>query len=197
MLRLRSIATLNTDLFFRTLRDTMSEFAFSKTHGAHSLFDIMNPTLEPVPPATIDQLNEMSDLAGYFVLCFASAAALADKKDVFAVFINRLAGASGFHLKDDLVASLNDGAVPSDFSTAHACRLFEIVNSDEKIGSLTPVEVFETAYRTMEVAKQSANRRSLGPTMLSWLELHWEYIWSRQRFHWFCHVNSSKLIYFT
>ena len=178
----RSIATLNTDLFFRTLRDTMSEFAFSKTHGVHSAFDIMNPTFEPVPPATIDQLKEMSDLAGYFVLCFASAAALADKKDVFTVFTNRLAGASGFRLKDDLVASLNDGAVPSDFSTAHACRLFEIVNSDEKVGSLTPVEVFETAYRTMEVAKQSANRRSLGPTMLSWLELHWAYIWSRQRF---------------
>jgi hypothetical protein len=142
----------------------------------------MNPTFEPIPLATNDQLDEMSDLAGYFVLCFAGSAVLADKKDVFAVFTSRLAGASGFRLKNNLVASLTIGAAPSDFSTAHACRLFNIANSDKSIGSLTPVEVFETAFRTMEVAKQSANRRSLGPTMLSWLELQWAYIWSRQRF---------------
>lgn len=178
----RAVSTLNIDLFFDALRHTMSEFAFSKSNFGGKPFDIENPTFARIPPATPAQLEEMRDLAGLFVLCFASAAIFNGRSDIFTALASRLKGASGFRLSDKLVSSLVSGAGSSDFSSSLAYHLFQLSNAEEPVGMLSPHQMFEVAYRAMEIAKSTANRQAFGPAILGWLSAQWKYIWDSQRF---------------
>ena len=127
-------------------------------------------------------MNELRDLAGYYVLLFASTLILRGHLSVFTTFVSRLGEEEGFCLSTALLNSLTSGADPVDSSPELAFYLHHLSQERKNLRVFSPSKIFVVASHAMETAKITGYRQIFGPMILNWLIAQWQYIREHQRF---------------
>ena len=90
--------------------------------------------------------------------------------------------ASGFSVRPEVLDRLQSEGPTPDFHTDLAKLLLmeRFVATGEQQG--TPRQVFEVAFKSLQVAQQIGSYRIIADSLVPWLKQRWAFVWDRQRF---------------
>ncbi|AGI68486.1 hypothetical protein OAN307_c29340 [Octadecabacter antarcticus 307] len=179
----KAITLLDTRLFISALRDTISYFSFVQSNGTISGgLDIKDITYGTFPLATTVQQAKLQNLTEQFILLFCANFLFKGNALEMLPAAMEIAEASGFSIRPEVLDRLRtDGPTP-DFHTDLAKLLLieRLVATADRQG--TPRQVYEVAFKSLQVAQQIGNYRVFAESLIPWLEQRWAFIWDRQRF---------------
>lgn len=178
----KAMTRLDIKQFIDALKDTISIFAFAKASDYISEgLDIKKVTYGTFPLATVDQQEKFRDLTEQFILLYFSMCILKDTASI-AEAVQKLAVSSGFSVRPVLLDCLQSKGTANDFYTDFAQLVLEHANSVSGTQKVSPREVFEFAYKVLEMGKTTGTYRLFSESLLPWLEQKWKFIQQHQRF---------------
>ncbi|MDE4099901.1 hypothetical protein [Phaeobacter gallaeciensis] len=179
----KAIATSNSVLFAQALRETVANLSYVQANGGHQKsFNIENPTYGQVPAASREQQSALRDLSEQFVLLFCVNCILLGNVGEINQVIEKLASASGFSIRPELLDRLQSSGPTPDFYTDFSQLVFRerlVAESDEHG---TPHQMFELAFKALQIAQQTSQYRLVAEALLPWILERWDFVWERQRF---------------
>ncbi|MEQ9210353.1 MAG: hypothetical protein RLN96_11015 [Pseudomonadales bacterium] len=179
----KAIATSNSVLFVQALRETVANFSYVKVNGGHKKsFNIEKPTYGQVPAASSEQQSALRDLSEQFVLLFCVNCVLLGNVGQIKQVIEKLASASGFSIRPELLDRLQSSGPTHDFYTDFSQIILResLVAGSAEHG--TPRQMFELAFKALQIAQQTSQYRLVAEALLPWILERWDFVWERQRF---------------
>ncbi len=179
----KAMTRLDTKLFIDALKDTISYFAFVQASGDRfGRLDIMNVTYGTFPLATNEQQKMLRELTEQFVLLYFAMCVLKDDVGSITDALRELAVSSGFVVRPALLDRLQSRGPVDDFYEEFAQLVLAHADSLSDTQKVSPRQVFELAFKVLQMAKATSNYRLFSESLLSWLEKRWQCIWESQRF---------------
>lgn len=179
----KATTRLDAKLFIDALKETISYFAFVQASGDRfGGLDIKNVTYGTFPLATNDQQENLRDLTEKFVLLYFAMCIL--KEDIASIeeALRELASASGFVLHPVLMERLQSSGPVEDYHQGFAQLILVLASGLSESRVVSPRQVFELAFKILQMAQVTGNYRLLSDNLLPWLKKRWKLIWERQRF---------------
>lgn len=191
----KAFTLLDAELFVTALRETVAEFAYLKEHGDYkNSFDIKNVTYGSLPVPTLEQQVGISDLTEQFVLCFVSKCIFAESVAGLDHLVDALEKGQGFKVRKELLNSLQGRGSTTDYNTSVAALLAIHRCAIEKKETLSPAQVFELAFKALQIGGSTNNIHVMAKTAFEWLHAKWIFIWDHQRFQLRCPAFHEKSI---
>ena len=179
----KALSRLDARLFIKALRDTISIFAFAKAKGGLSRgLDAKEVTYGTFPLATEGQREELRDLSEQLVLLYCATCILKGEFASIPAALRELTDANGFLVRPVIIDCLQGNGPDEDFHTRFANLVLTHTKGTPETSSASPREVFELAFRTLQMAQQAEHYRLVAENLLPWLVQRWSFIWERQRF---------------
>ena len=179
----KAIATSDSVLFTHALRETVANFSYVQANGGHQKsFNLENPTYGQVPAASSEQQSALRDLSEQFVLLFCVNCVLIGNLGEIDRVIEKLAKASGFSIRPELLDRLQSFGPTPDFYTDFSQLVLRERLVVETTEQGTPRQMFELAFKALQIAKQTSHYRLVAEALLPWVVERWEFVWERQRF---------------
>ncbi|MCK5245181.1 MAG: hypothetical protein KAJ90_07920 [Desulfobacterales bacterium] len=179
----KAFTLIDTALFVTALRETVAMFAYFKEQGDYkNSFDIENLTYGSLPVPTLEQQAGISDLTEQLVLCFFSNCIFSESVAELDQLIDALEKGQGFKVRKELLNSLRGHGSTADYNTSVAALLDIHRRAIDQNGTLSPAQVFELAFKALQVAGQTNNIRVVAKSAFEWLDTKWTFILEHQRF---------------
>jgi hypothetical protein len=179
----KAFTLLDIELFLAALRETVAEFAYVKEQGDYkNSFDIENVTYGSFPLPTLEQQAGIADLTEQFVLCFVSNCIFVGRVAQVDQLVDALEEGQGVKFRKELLDSLRGSGFTTDYNTSVAALLAIHRNAINKNETLSPAQVFELAFKALQVADLTNNIRVMAKYAFEWLNEKWTFIWERQQF---------------
>ena len=170
-------------LFVTALRETVAEFAYVKKQGDYrKSFDIENVTYGSLPVASFEQQAGVSDLSEMYVLCFVSNCIFSESVAELDQLIDALEKDQGFKVRKELLNSLRGHVSTADYNSSLAALLFIHRRAIDQNETLSPAQVFELAFKALQVAIHTRMIRVVAKSAFEWLNAKWIFILEHQRF---------------
>jgi len=99
-----------------------------------------------------------------------------------AAVLSELTGASGFSVRAIVQDRLQSEGPVEDFYTDFAVLIFAFAHGAPEAQGGSPRQVFEIAFKALQMAQQIGSYRLVAEALLPWLAERWAFIWERQRF---------------
>ena len=179
----KALSRLDAKLFVEALQDTISSFAYAKAKGGYSAgFDIINLTYGTFPIATKEQQEDLRDMTEWYVLIYCATCVLKDHFASIPVVLRELTDVNGFLVRPVLIDRLQSNGPAEDYYTGFAKLILTHSKGTPEAPSGSPREVFELAFKTLQIAQQTSNYKLVAENLLPWLVQRWSFILERQRF---------------
>ncbi len=179
----KALSQLDVNLFVEALQDIISFFAFARAKGKGSTgFDFKNPTYGTLPIATKDQQEELQDMSEKLVLLYLTTCVLKDHFASIPVALRELTGVNGFLVRPVLIDHLQSNGPAEDYFTVFASLILANSQGTPEAPSGSPREIFELAFKALEVAQQTGYYKLVAENLLPWLVQRWLFILQHQRF---------------
>jgi hypothetical protein len=179
----KAFALLNTALFIEALRETVAMFAYVKTQGDYrNSFDLENVTYGSLPVPTSEQQTGIYDFSELLVLCFVSNCIFAESVAEIDQLLDPLEECRGFKIRKELLNSLRGNGSSTDYNCSLAVLLFHHRCAIDKKETLSPKQIFELAFKVLQIAKQINKFTIIAKPAFEWLSAKWLFIWNHQRF---------------
>lgn len=179
----KAFTLLDTKLLVTALRETVAMFAYVKERGDYkNCFDIENVTYGSIPTPTLKQQADISDLTEQVVLCFFSNCIFAESVSELDQLLDALEEGQGFKVRKELLDSLRGSGSSADYNTSLADLLSNHRSTIVKKGIISPAQVFELAFKALQIADQTNNIQVMAKRAFEWLSSKWTFIWDHQRF---------------
>lgn len=170
-------------LFVTALRETVAEFAYVKERGDYTKsFDIQNITYGSLPIASYEQQISLSDHSEMFVLCFISNCIFSESVAEIDQLKIALEKDQGFKVRKEFLNAFEGHPSTSDYNISLAALLFIHRRSIDKNETLTPTQIFELAFKALQVAIHTKMIRVVAKSAFKWLNAKWIFILEHQRF---------------
>ena len=181
-----ALSRLDAKLFVEALQDTISFFAYAKAKGGCSAgFDIINVTYGTLPIATKEQQEDLREMTERFVLIYCATCVLKDHFASIPVVLRELTDGNGFLIRPVLIDRLQSNGPAEDYYTGFANLILTHSKGTPEVPSGSPGEVFELAFKALEMAQKTSNYKLVAENLLPWLVQRWSFILERQRFQLF------------
>ena len=182
--KMRKAFTLcDTKLFVEALRETAAEFAYVRGKGDYkNSFNIENVTFGSFPVPTLEQQDGLSNLTEQLVLCFVSNCIFLEQIADLEQLITSLEVCQGFKVRKELLSALRGHGLDTDYNTSMAALLAVHRSALSKNGTLPPRQIFELAFKTVQVAGPTNNIHVISKFGFEWLCAKWTFIFEHQRF---------------
>jgi len=179
----KAFTLLDRELFVAALRETVAEFAYAKKQGDYrKSFDIENVTYGSLPVPTLEQQAGISYLTEQFVLCFVSNCIFSESVEELDQLIDALEKGQGFKVRKELLNSLRGHGSTTDYNTSLAGLMVIHRRAIDQNETLSPAQVFELAFKALQVAGQTNSIRIVAKSAFEWLNAKWTFILEHQRF---------------
>jgi hypothetical protein len=179
----KALSQCDAKLFVAALQETISHFAFAKAKGGTSGgFDIMNVTYGTYPTATEEQQEDLRDLTEQFVLIFCAVCVFKGDFASSTEALSKLTNASGFAIRPVLIDCLQSTGPAEDRYTDFANLVHICTQGTSEAPGGTPRQVFELAFKVLQMAQQTRNYKLIIEVLLPWLVQRWGFVWENQRF---------------
>ncbi|MBW6390061.1 hypothetical protein [Billgrantia antri] len=179
----KSMTRLDAKFFIDALKDTISCMAFARTsHKRPGGLDIKNLSYGTLPLATKDQQEDLRDLTEQMVLLYFAMCIIKEDVDKIEEALQELDSASGFELRSVLINHLQSSGMVEDYYQDFAKLIREHARGLSESQAVSPRQVFELAFKVMQIANATGNSRLVGEHLLPWLQKKWKFILGRQRF---------------
>ena len=179
----KAFTLIDSELFVEALRDTVAELIYVKMHEDYrKSFNIQNVTYGSMPVTTPEQQAAFSEITETFVLCFVSNCIFSECVTKIDYLIDALEKGQGFKVRRDFIISLRGSGSIVDFSTSMAALLAIHRRAIDQNGTLTPAQVFDLAFKTIQVVGQTNLTRVVAKFAFEWLNTKWAFILEHQRF---------------
>jgi len=179
----KAFTLLDIELFVVALRETVAYFAYAKEQGDfRKSFDLENVTYGSLPVPTSESQADASNLTELLVLCYAFNCIFLGSIAELDQLIDTLENGDGFKVRKELLNSLRGHNSISDHNTSMAMLLFTHRRAIDQNVALLPTQVFELAFKALQVASQADNMRVVAKSAFTWLNTKWIFILEHQRF---------------
>ena len=179
----KALSQCDAKLFVTALRETIAYFSFAKRNGSLTGgLDAKNVTYGTFPSPTKEEQESLRDLTEQFVLVFCAISVCKGNFQSIALVRSELTGASGFSVRSALLDRLQSEGPVDDFYTEFAVLLFACAQGTPEAQSCSPRQLFEVAFKALQISQQTASFKLVAEALLPWLVESWAYIWERQRF---------------
>jgi len=179
----KSFALLDTELFVSSLRETVAELAYFNGQGdSKNSLDIENVTYGSYPVPTVEKQAGISSLTEQFVLCFFLNCFFKEIVVDLDWLVVALEGGQGFKVRKEFLNSLQGRGSAIDHITSVAALLAIHRRALDKSGVLLPMQIFELAFKALQIAGQTTNIRVMAKPAFEWLSAKWTFISDHQRF---------------
>ena len=179
----KALSRLDAKLFVEALQDTISSSAYAKAKGGCSAgFDIINLTYETFPIATKEQQEDLREMTEWYVLIYCATCVLKDQFTSIPVVLRELTDVNGFLVRPVLIDRLQSNGSAEDYYTGFANLILTHSKGTPEVPSGSPREVFELAFKVLEMAQKTSNYKLVAENLLPWLVQRWSFILEHQRF---------------
>ena len=179
----KALSRLDAKLFVEALQDTISFFAFAKAKGGRSGgLDSRKVTYGTFPIATKEQQEDLREMTERFVLIYCATCVLKDHFASIPVVLRELTDVNGFLVRPVLIDRLQSNGPAEDYYTGFANLILTNTKGTPEAPSGSPREVFELAFKTLQIAQQTNNYKLVAENLLPWLVQRWSFILEHQRF---------------
>ncbi len=179
----KAMTCLDAKLFKVALKDTISDLAYLQANGGYKgSFDIKNVTYGRIPSANKMQQDQLSDLTEQFTLLFSSMGILKDEANSITAVLQEIAGSTNFTIRPELLDRLTSVGPSKDFNTDFAQLILAHGLASSEPQRVSPRQVFELAFKTLQMAQRTGTYKLFTVNALPWLEQHWQFVWQKQRF---------------
>lgn len=179
----KALSRCDATLFSTALKETIAYFAFARASGSPTGgLDIKNVTYGTFPAPTKEQQENLRDLTEQFVLLFCATSVFRGNFGSVAAVGSELTGASSFSVRSTLLDRLQSEGPAEDFYTDFAGLVFACTRGTPGAHSASPRQVFEIAFKTLQIAQQTGNYNFVAEALRPWLIERWAFILERQRF---------------
>ena len=179
----KALSRLDAKLFVEALQDTISFFAFAKAKGGRSGgLDSKEVTYGTFPIATKEQQEDLREMTERFVLIYCATCVLKDHFASIPVVLRELTDVNGFLVRPVLIDRLQSNSPAEDYYTGFANLILTNTKGTPEAPSGSPREVFELAFKTLQIAQQTDNYKLVAENLLPWLVQRWSFILEHQRF---------------
>lgn len=179
----KAFTLLSIPLFFAALRETVAELAYFREHGGiKKRFDPMNVTYGSFPDPTLEQQAGLCNLTEQFVLCFISNFIFTESVENIDHLLKTLEGVQGVKVRNEVLGCLRGYGSTTDYNTAMASLLATHRNAIDNNETLLPEQVFELAFKGLQIGVQTNNIRAMAKYIFEWLDAKWTHISACQRF---------------
>jgi ABC-type dipeptide/oligopeptide/nickel transport system ATPase subunit len=179
----KAMTRLDANLFVDALKDEISYFAYVKASGMQSGgLDIKNVTYGTFPLATKEQQEECREITENFVILYCAMCILKEDIKSITEVLRELTVSSCFAVRPELLDRLQTRGSFSDFNTSFAQLILAHSSSLSSSSKVSPIQVFELAFKVLQIAQAMGTYRLFSESMLPWLEKKWEFIQQNQRF---------------
>ena len=179
----KALSRLDAKLFIEALQDTISFFAYAKAKGGRSAgFDTKNFTYGTLPIATKEQQEDLRDMTEELMLIYCATCVLKDHFASIPVVLRELTDVNGFLVRPVLIDRLQSNGSAEDYYTGFANLILTHSKGTPEVPSGSPGEVFELAFKVLEMAQKTSNYKLVAENLLPWLVQRWSFILEHQRF---------------
>ena len=179
----KALSRLDAKLFVEALQDTISLIAYLKAKGGCSAgFDTKNFTYGTFPIATKEQQEDLRVMTEQFVLIYCATCVLKDHFASIPVVLRELTDVNGFLVRPVLIDRLQSNGPAEDYCTGFANLILTHSKGTPEVPSGSPREVFELAFKVLEMAQKTSNYKLVAENLLPWLVQRWSFILEHQRF---------------
>ena len=179
----KALSRLDAKLLVEALQDTISFFAFAKAKGGRlEGLDFRRVTYGTFPTATKEQQEAFRDQTEQLALLYCATCVVKSDFASIPEALRELTDANGFLVRPVLIDRLQSDGPDEDFNTRFANLILMNTKGTPEASSSSPKEVFELAFRTLQVAQQTSHYRLVAECLLPWLVQRWSFVWERQRF---------------
>lgn len=179
----KALSRCDAKLFVAALRETISYFSFAKASGSPTGgLDIKNVTYGTFPIPNKEQQENLRDLTEQLVLLYCAICIFRRNLGSIAAVLIELTGASGFSVRPVLLDRLRSEGPVEDLYTGFAALTFAFTRGTPEAQSGSPRQVFEIAFKVLQIAQQTRDYNLVAEALLPWLMERWAFIWERQRF---------------
>jgi len=179
----KAFTLLDTELFVAALRETVAEFAYVKEQGDYkNSFDFKNVTYGSFPLPTLEQQAGIADLTEQLVLSFVSNCIFVERVAELDKLIGTLEEGQGFKVRKEFLNSLRGSGSTTDYNTSVAELLAIHRRAINKKETLSPVQVFDLAFKAFQIASLTNRTRVIAKYAFEWLNAKWIFIWKHQQF---------------
>ena len=179
----KSLSRLDAKLFVKALQDTISCVAYAKAKGRCSAgSDIIKLTYGAFPIATKEQQEDLRDMTEQLVLIYCATCIFKDHFASIPVVLRELTNVTGFLVRPVLIERLQNNGPTEDYYTGFANLILTNTKGTPEVPSGSPREVFELAFKALDMAQQTNNYKLVAENLLPWLVQRWSFILEHQRF---------------
>ena len=179
----KALSRLDAKLFVEALQDIISCFAYVKAKGGVSAgFDFKNLTYATLPIATKEQQEHLRDMTERFVLIYCATCVFKIHFASIPVVLRELTNVTGFLVRPVLIERLQSNGPTEDYYTGFANLILTNTKGTPEVPSGSPSEVFELAFKALDMAQQTNNYKLVAENLLPWLVQRWSFILESQRF---------------
>lgn len=178
-----ALSTVNAKQFVLALNGTISTLAFAQRYGGpKKVFNVENVTYGRIPATGKEQQDELRDFAGQYVLLFCAISLFKGDTEEITEVIQTVIDSPGFLVKRELLERLQNAGPTSQFDTSFAQLIFLECLALKTGKRGTPLQMFDLAVKTLQVARIKGNYSLFSRKLLPWLTERWRYVWNHQRF---------------
>ena len=178
-----AFSTLNSKQFVLALNETISTLSFAQRGGGpRKVFNFENVTYGRIPTTGKEQQDELRDFAGQYVLLYCAISLFKGDAEEIAEVIQKVIDSPGFLVKRELLERLQNAGPTSQFDTSFAQLIFLECLALKTGKRGTPLQMFDLAVKTLQVARITGNYSLFSRKLLPWLTERWRYVWNHQRF---------------
>lgn len=179
----KAFTELDIELFVDAMRETAAEIAYVRKRGDYkNSFDYGNITYGLFPLPTLEQQAEIAEITEQFILCFFSNCIFAERVTELSRLMDILEECEGFKIRKELLSSLRGRGPTTDYNTSMAALLAVHIGALNKNEKLSPTQIFELAFKSLQVARLTNNIQVVSKYCFEWLSAKWTFILEHQRF---------------
>ena len=177
----KALSRLDAKLFVEALQDIIPSFVFAKEKRGRSE-GLEEVTYGTLPIATKEQQEDHREMTERFVLVYCATCVLKDQFASIPVVLRELKDGNGFLLRPGLIDRLQSNGPAEDYYTRFANLILTNTKGTPEAPSVSPWEVFELAFKALEMAQKTSNYKLVAENLLPWLVQRWSFILEHQRF---------------
>lgn len=179
----KSLQLLNSDLFKDALKETIKEVAYYSNQTEFiARFNINKVTYGSFPPPTLEQQLTLSGLTEQLVLCFFCKCIFAENIIEMNLLLNKMEHNHNFKVRKEFLDCLKSSSVAVDYNTSIAVLLILHKKAFITNIKLLPIQTFELAFHTIQIATKTNNLQIIANSAFIWLCEKWSFIQAQQRF---------------
>ena len=173
----KALSRSDAKLFVAALRETIALYSFRKSNG---VFDPKNVTCGTLPTPTVEQQENIRNQTEQFVLTYFVISIFRGKP--VAEGLRELTDSNGFSIRPVLLDRIQGEGPAEDINTKIADLIFSCTSGTPVTPSGSPQQVFELAFKTLQITHQTKYYILVAQALRPWLKERWEFILERQRF---------------